>query len=57
MFSQRIARAAASGTQRITAEVDRLRRQGADIVDLGAGERIHHLVTAARRLAAFLCRL
>ena len=38
MFSQRIERAAASGTQRITAEVDRLRRQGADIVDLGAGE-------------------
>ena len=38
MFSQRIARAAPSGTQRITAEVDRLRRQGADIVDLGAGE-------------------
>ena len=38
MFSERIARAAASGTQRITAEVDRLRRQGVDIVDLGAGE-------------------
>ena len=38
MFSQRIERAAASGTQRITAEVDRLRRQGIDIVDLGAGE-------------------
>lgn len=38
MFSQRIERAAASGTQRITAEVDRLRRQGVDIVDLGAGE-------------------
>ena len=38
MFSQRIERAAASGTQRITAEVDRLRRQGLDIVDLGAGE-------------------
>ena len=38
MFAQRIERAAASGTQRITAEVDRLRRQGIDIVDLGAGE-------------------
>ena len=38
MFSQRIERAAASGIQRITAEVDRLRRQGIDIVDLGAGE-------------------
>lgn len=38
MFSQRIERTAASGTQRITAEVDRLRRQGMDVVDLGAGE-------------------
>ena len=38
MLSRRIARAAASGTQRITAEVDRLRRQGADVIDLGAGE-------------------
>ena len=38
MFSQRIERAAASGTQQITAEVDRLRRRGIDIVDLGAGE-------------------
>ena len=38
MFSQRIERAAASGTQRITSEVDRLRRQGIDVVDLGAGE-------------------
>ena len=37
-LAARLAGVAPSGTQRITAEVDRLKRAGADIIDLGAGE-------------------
>lgn len=38
MFSSRLSRVAPSPTLRVTAEADRLRRQGVDVVDLGAGE-------------------
>lgn len=38
MLSQRMSRIAPSPTLRVTAEADRLRRQGVDVVDLGAGE-------------------
>lgn len=38
MFSRRMSRIAPSPTLRVTAEADRLRRQGVDVVDLGAGE-------------------
>jgi len=38
MFSGRMSRVAPSPTLRVTAEADRLRRQGVDVVDLGAGE-------------------
>lgn len=37
-LSSRISRIASSPTMRVTAEVDRLRRQGIAVVDLGAGE-------------------
>ena len=37
-FAQRMGRVTASPTLKVTAEADRLRRQGIDIVDLGAGE-------------------
>jgi aspartate aminotransferase len=37
-LSSRISRIASSATMRVTSEVDRLRRQGVDVVDLGAGE-------------------
>jgi aspartate aminotransferase len=37
-LSSRMARIAPSPTLRVTAEADRLRRQGVDVVDLGAGE-------------------
>ncbi len=36
--AQRMSRVVASPTLRVTAEADRLRRQGIDVVDLGAGE-------------------
>jgi aspartate aminotransferase len=38
MFASRMSRVAPSPTLRVTAEADRLRRQGVDVVDLGAGE-------------------
>ena len=38
MLASRMSRIAPSPTLRVTAEADRLRRQGVDIVDLGAGE-------------------
>ncbi len=38
MVSPRTARVAASPTQQVTLEVARLRRQGIDVIDLGAGE-------------------
>ncbi|MEZ5288525.1 MAG: pyridoxal phosphate-dependent aminotransferase [Vicinamibacterales bacterium] len=37
-FAQRIGQIAPSPTLKVTAEADRLRRQGIDVVDLGAGE-------------------
>ena len=37
-FAQRMSRVSASPTLKVTAEADRLRRQGVDVVDLGAGE-------------------
>ena len=37
-FARRMSRVIASPTLRVTAEADRLRRQGVDVVDLGAGE-------------------
>ena len=37
-FAQRLSRVVASPTLRVSAEADRLRRQGVDVVDLGAGE-------------------
>jgi aspartate aminotransferase len=37
-FARRMSRVVASPTLRVTAEADRLRRQGVDVVDLGAGE-------------------
>jgi aspartate aminotransferase len=37
-YAQRMSRVVASPTLRVGAEADRLRRQGVDVVDLGAGE-------------------
>jgi len=37
-FASRMGRIAPSATLKVTAEADRLRRQGVDVVDLGAGE-------------------
>ena len=37
-FAQRMSRVVASPTLRVSAEADRLRRQGVDVIDLGAGE-------------------
>ena len=37
-FADRLQRVSSSRTQQVTAAVDRLRREGADIIDLGAGE-------------------
>ena len=37
-FASRMNRVVASPTLRVAAEADRLRRQGVDVVDLGAGE-------------------
>jgi len=52
MLSGRMSRVAPSPTLRVTAEADRLRRQGVDIVDLGAGEpdfpTPEHIKDAAR---------
>jgi aspartate aminotransferase len=52
MFSSRMSRLAPSPTLRVTAEADRLRRQGIDVVDLGAGEpdfpTPEHIKAAAR---------
>ncbi|MBA3269028.1 MAG: pyridoxal phosphate-dependent aminotransferase [Acidobacteria bacterium] len=52
MLSGRMARVAPSPTLRVTAEADRLRRQGIDVVDLGAGEpdfaTPEHIKAAAR---------
>ena len=38
MLAERTRRVTASTTQHVTLEADRLRRQGVDVVDLGAGE-------------------
>lgn len=38
MLSRRVGRVPASATQQVTLEVTRLRRQGLDVIDLGAGE-------------------
>ena len=38
MLSRRVGRVPASATQQVTVEVTRLRRQGIDVIDLGAGE-------------------
>ena len=38
MLASRMSRVAPSPTLRVTADADRLRRQGVDVVDLGAGE-------------------
>lgn len=38
MLSRRVGRVSASATQQVTLEVTRLRRQGIDVIDLGAGE-------------------
>ena len=52
MLSGRMARVAPSPTLRVTAEADSLRRQGIDVVDLGAGEpdfaTPEHIKAAAR---------
>jgi aspartate aminotransferase len=51
-FASRMSHVAPSPTLRVTAEADRLRRQGIDIVDLGAGEpdfpTPEHIKEAAR---------
>jgi aspartate aminotransferase len=51
-LSARMSRVAPSPTLRVTAEADRLRRQGIDVVDLGAGEpdfpTPEHIKAAAR---------
>jgi aspartate aminotransferase len=51
-LSARMSRVAPSPTLRVTAEADRLRRQGVDVVDLGAGEpdfpTPEHIKAAAR---------
>lgn len=38
IFARRMSRVTASPTLKVSAEADRLRRQGVDVVDLGAGE-------------------
>ena len=38
VFAQRMSRVTASPTLKVTAEADRLRRTGVDVIDLGAGE-------------------
>ena len=52
MFSSRMSQVAPSPTLRVSAEADRLRRQGVDVVDLGAGEpdfpTPEHIKDAAR---------
>jgi aspartate aminotransferase len=52
MLNSRMSRIAPSPTLRVTAEADRLRRQGVDVVDLGAGEpdfpTPEHIKAAAR---------
>lgn len=52
-MTNRLSRVAPSPTLRVTAEADRLRRQGVDVVDLGAGEpdfpTPEHIKDAARR--------
>ena len=52
MLASRMSRIAPSPTLRVTAEADRLRRQGVDVVDLGAGEpdfaTPEHIKQAAR---------
>ena len=52
MFSSRMSQVAPSPTLRVSAEADRLRRQGVDVVDLGAGEpdfpTPDHIKAAAR---------
>lgn len=52
-LSSRMSRIAPSPTLRVTAEADRLRRQGVDVVDLGAGEpdfpTPEHIKAAARQ--------
>ena len=52
MLASRMSRIAPSPTLRVTAEADRLRRQGIDVVDLGAGEpdfpTPEHIKQAAR---------
>jgi aspartate aminotransferase len=52
-LSSRMSRIAPSPTLRVTAEADRLRRQGIDVVDLGAGEpdfpTPEHIKAAAQR--------
>ena len=51
-FSSRMSKVAPSPTLRVAAEADRLRRQGLDVVDLGAGEpdftTPEHICDAAR---------
>src|SRR5215210_2803247 len=51
-LSSRMSRIAPSPTLRVTAEADRLRRQGINVVDLGAGEpdfpTPEHIKAAAR---------
>ncbi len=55
-LSSRMSQIAPSPTLRVTAEADRLRRQGVDVVDLGAGEpdfpTPEHIKEAARRAIA-----
>jgi aspartate aminotransferase len=52
ILNRRMSRIAPSPTLRVTAEADRLRRQGVDVVDLGAGEpdfpTPEHIKAAAR---------
>jgi aspartate aminotransferase len=56
MLSSRMSRIAPSPTLRVTAEADRLRRQGIDVVDLGAGEpdfpTPEHIKAAAQQAIA-----
>jgi aspartate aminotransferase len=53
MLSERMRRVSQSPTMKVAAEAERLRRQGIDVVDLGAGEPDFptppHIVDAARR--------
>jgi aspartate aminotransferase len=55
-LSSRMSRIAPSPTLRVTAEADRLRRQGIDVVDLGAGEpdfpTPEHIKAAAQQAIA-----